>query len=117
MECRKTVIQDYPYKIFLNNNNEELLKLVDIRKPIIFSIYGIDDKTTEDGRSDIIMVIKYDPTTKKMVIVSIPRDTMVDIPGYGMNKINAAYAYGGEELTDQVIEEFIRYQIRTFQSN
>jgi LCP family protein required for cell wall assembly len=53
------------------------------------------------------MVNKYDPTTKKMVIVSIPRDTMVDIPGYGMNKINATYAYGGEELTDQVIENLL----------
>lgn len=91
----------------LNNNNEDLLKLEDIRKPVIFAIYGIDDKTTEDGRSDIIMVVKYDPTLKKMLIVSIPRDTRGDIPGYGMNKINAAYAYGQEQLINQVVENLL----------
>lgn len=91
----------------LNNNNEDLLKLVDVRKSVIFAIYGIDDKATEDGRSDIIMVVKYDPATKKMIIASIPRDTMVDIPEYGVNKINAAYAYGGDQLIDQVIENLL----------
>lgn len=91
----------------LDKNNEELLALVDTRKTVVFAIYGIDDKTTEDGRSDIIMVLKYDPESKKMIIASIPRDTRVDIPGYGMNKINAAYAYGGEKLIDQVVEDLL----------
>ncbi|WP_373484322.1 LCP family protein [Acetobacterium sp.] len=91
----------------LNKNNEDLLKFIDTRKTVVFAIYGIDDKTTEEGRSDIIMVIKYDPTVKKMVIVSIPRDLRVDVPGYGMTKINHAYAYEGEQLINQVVEELL----------
>lgn len=91
----------------LDQNNEELFKMIDTRKTVVFAIYGIDDKYTEEGRSDIIMVIKYDPSLKKMVIVSIPRDLRIDIPGYGIAKINAAFAYGGSELADQVIEELL----------
>lgn len=91
----------------LNKNNEDLLKFIDTRKTVVFAIYGIDDKTTEAGRSDIIMVIKYDPMVKKMVIVSIPRDLRVDVPGYGMTKINHAYAYEGEQLINQVVEELL----------
>ncbi len=91
----------------LNENNEELIKLNDTRKAVIFAVYGIDDHTTEDGRSDIIMVIKYDPTIKKMIIVSLPRDLRVDVPGYGMTKINHAYAYEGEQLINQVVEDLL----------
>lgn len=91
----------------LNQNNEDLINLTDTRKTVIFAIYGIDDKTTEEGRSDIIMVIKYDPAIKKMVIVSIPRDLRVDVPGYGLTKINHAYAYEGEQLINQVVEELL----------
>ena len=91
----------------LNENNADLINLTDTRKTVVFAIYGIDDKTTEAGRSDIIMVIKYDPMIKKMVIVSIPRDLRVDVPGYGMTKINHAYAYEGEQLINQVVEELL----------
>jgi len=91
----------------LGQNNEELNKIIDTRKTVVFAIYGIDDKYTEEGRSDIIMVIKYDPSAKKMVMVSIPRDLRIDIPGYGIGKINAAYAYGGSDLADQVIDELL----------
>lgn len=92
----------------LNDNNEELFKVIDTRKTVVFAIYGTDERSTEEtGRSDIIMVVKYDPTTKKMVIASLPRDLRVDIPGYGLDKINHAYAYGGKELIDQTIEELL----------
>ncbi|WP_296559609.1 LCP family protein [uncultured Acetobacterium sp.] len=91
----------------LNKNNEDLLKLVDTRKQVVFALYGTDEKTEETGRSDIIMVIKYDPTEKKLIMVSLPRDTRVNVPGYGMDKINHAYAYGGRILSDQTIEALL----------
>lgn len=94
-------------KDVINENNEELFKMIDIRKTVVFAIYGIDDKTTEEGRSDIIMVVKYDPALKKLVIVSLPRDLRVNVPGYGETKINHAYAYGKTELINQVIEELL----------
>src|SRR4029078_13086957 len=39
--------------------------------------------------------------------LSIPRDTVVDIPGHGRNKINAAYAIGGAALTVQTIKQYL----------
>src|SRR3712207_68291 len=39
--------------------------------------------------------------------LSIPRDTVVDIPGHGRDKINAAYAYGGPALTIRTIKQYL----------
>nr|WP_320025670.1 LCP family protein [uncultured Acetobacterium sp.] len=91
----------------LNKNNEELLQLVDTRKTIIFALYGTDERSDETGRSDIIIVVMYDPVQQKMVMASLPRDLRVNIPGYGLDKINHAYAYGGRALVDQTIEELL----------
>lgn len=91
----------------LDKNNEELLNLVDTRKTVIFALYGTDERSDETGRSDIIMVVMYDPSSKKMVMASLPRDLRVNVPGYGLDKINHAFAYGGKELSDQTIEELL----------
>lgn len=91
----------------LDKNNEELLSLVDTRKTVVFALYGTDERSDETGRSDIIMVVMYDPSLKKMIMASLPRDLRVNVPGYGLDKINHAYAYGGRELSDQTIEELL----------
>lgn len=95
----------------LNQNNEELINEVDTRKTAIFGLYGTDERTDDIGRGDIIMVVKYNPKTKVAVIASIPRDTRVEIPGYGLDKINHSYAFGGQELLDQTIENFLDIQL------
>jgi LCP family protein required for cell wall assembly len=51
------------------------------------------------GRSDTIMLIRLDPDQEATAVMSIPRDLKVLIPGHGTDKINAAYAIGGPELT------------------
>jgi LCP family protein required for cell wall assembly len=56
------------------------------------------------GRSDSIVVIRTDPDEHRIVLLSIPRDLRVDIPGYGAQKINAAYAYGGAPLAIKTVE-------------
>ena len=43
--------------------------------------------------------------------LSIPRDTVANIPGHGQDKINAAYAYGGPALTIKTVEEFTGVKI------
>jgi LCP family protein required for cell wall assembly len=55
-------------------------------------------------RTDTIMLV-YRPTTGKPVLVSLPRDSYVAVPGHGMNKINAAYAIGGPDLLVQTVEQ------------
>jgi LCP family protein required for cell wall assembly len=54
--------------------------------------------------TDSIMIVSIDPTNKTAFLLSIPRDTWVDIPGYGYSKINAAYEDGGMNLLSQVIQ-------------
>ena len=54
------------------------------------------------GRTDTIMLLHTG--SGPSVLMSIPRDSLVKIPGYGRTKINAAYAYGGPKLLVQTIE-------------
>jgi LCP family protein required for cell wall assembly len=57
------------------------------------------------SRSDTIMLMRTGGG--KSAKLSIPRDTIVDIPGHGRTKINAAYAYGGVGLTIQTIKQYL----------
>jgi LCP family protein required for cell wall assembly len=77
--------------------------------PVTILLLGRDtrDAETEQGRTDTIMLLHIDPTAKSASLLSIPRDTLVDIPGYGQDKINAAYAYGGEELMIKTVSIFL----------
>lgn len=65
---------------------------------------GSDTRGEERGLSDTIMIAQYDQDSSEMKLVSLMRDTYVEIPGYGMQKINAAFSYGGPELLRQTIK-------------
>jgi LCP family protein required for cell wall assembly len=56
------------------------------------------------GRSDSIMLVHLNAKRNKAYIISFPRDMYVQIPGYGRNKINAAYAFGGTKLIVTTLE-------------
>lgn len=55
------------------------------------------------GRTDTIMLLHI-PTTGQARLVSLPRDSYVTIPGYGDDKINAAFTYGGPKLLTSTVE-------------
>ena len=58
---------------------------------------GSDSRDAKDagaGRSDSLMVMHLSADRKDAYLISFPRDMYVDIPGYGKNKINAAYSFG-----------------------
>ena len=61
------------------------------------------------SRSDSIMLMRVGGG--KNATLSIPRDTVVDIPGHGRNKINAAYAIGGPSLAIKTIESYLGIKI------
>jgi LCP family protein required for cell wall assembly len=63
------------------------------------------------GNTDSITILSIDKNTKKVSLLSIPRDSKVDIPGHGMDKINAAYGYGGINLTTTTVEKFLNIHI------
>ncbi|WP_232320312.1 LCP family protein [Rhodococcus sp. WMMA185] len=60
---------------------------------------------TGGGRTDTIMIVHVPSGSGPATMVSIPRDSYVPIPGYGQDKINAAFAFGGPQLLVQTVEE------------
>ena len=56
-------------------------------------------------RSDTILVLHIPSGGGKPVLISIPRDSYVKIPGYGYNKINAAYSFGGPKLMAETVQD------------
>ena len=69
------------------------------------------DKDAFNGRSDTIMLARLDPYRNSLDVLSIPRDTQVNIPGYGVQKINAANAYGGPQLAERTISSMLELPI------
>ena len=56
------------------------------------------------GRTDTIMLLHVPAGGGPTVLISVPRDSYVSIPGHGKNKINAAYAFGGPQLLVRTVE-------------
>lgn len=64
-----------------------------------------------ESRSDTMMLLRLDPKQQATAVMSVPRDLVVDIPGYGREKINAAYSYGGLDLTTRTLKELLDIKI------
>ncbi len=60
-----------------------------------------------EGRSDTMLLLRFDPQLQKLTVLSIPRDTQTTIPGYGTMKINAANAHGGPALTAKAVSHLL----------
>lgn len=60
-----------------------------------------------DARSDTMMLVRLDPKQQATAVMSIPRDLVTDIPGYGTQKINAAYSYGGLNLVLETVRQVL----------
>ncbi|BCL34736.1 hypothetical protein NSMS1_11830 [Nostoc sp. MS1] len=60
-----------------------------------------------DGLSDVMLLVKFDPETKKVTMLSIPRDTRTEIEGHGVKKINAANVEGGPALTATTVSNLL----------
>lgn len=80
-------------------------------EPFSVLLLGIDSGDLgrdEQGRSDTVMVATVSPEENKSTLVSIPRDTYVDIVGEGkQDKINHAYAFGGASMAMDTVSEFL----------
>jgi len=63
------------------------------------------------GRSDTMMVLHIAADRRSVSVMSILRDSWVDVPGHGMAKINAAYSWGGVPLTVQTVEGLLGLHI------
>lgn len=83
-------------------------------KPVTFLLFGLDSGEwvggtyrEGTGRADTIVLVQADPLSQKAALLSIPRDTLVEIPGRpGDDKINHAYAFGQAPLLVETVEHF-----------
>ena len=83
-------------------------------KPVTFLLFGLDSGEwvggtyrEGTGRADTIVLVQADPLSQKAALLSIPRDTLVEIPGRpGDDKINHAYAFGQAPLLVETVERF-----------
>ena len=81
-------------------------------EPVTILLLGVDVSINGASRTDTLILVNIDPVSKSAAMLSIPRDLKVVIPGYGINKINAAFALGefnkvqggGAGLTIRTIE-------------
>lgn len=87
----------------------------EVNEPFYMLLLGIDrsegrsEKYGEADsayRTDTIILARIDPINKKITLVSIHRDTLVDLGQYGVDKINAAFPNGGPAFITEVVSEF-----------
>ncbi|HYJ00420.1 MAG TPA: LCP family protein [Thermoleophilaceae bacterium] len=91
----------------------EALAETDPGEPQTILLLGSDkrpDNATDGGagtgaRSDTIILVRLDPDKQATALMSLPRDLKVEIPGHGVDKINAAYTLGGPKLTLQTVKQ------------
>lgn len=84
-----------------------------ISRPVNILVMGIDqvpeakERSPEifSGRSDTMLLVRLNPEDHRVNVLSIPRDTQVDIPGLGTEKINYANVEGGANLALQVVSQ------------
>jgi LCP family protein required for cell wall assembly len=82
------------------------------RERVNILLLGADARTPEhNGFTDSITIFSIDKKTNELSMLSIPRDTMVEIPGRGVAKINSAYAYGDIDTTKTTVENFLNVKI------
>jgi LCP family protein required for cell wall assembly len=66
-------------------------------RPLTLLLLGIDRREDEPARTDTMILLRVDPVAKRAALLTIPRDLKVIVPGYGVHKVNAAFAIGEAE--------------------
>lgn len=102
----------------LYNDVSDRISKSEFESIVNIALFGSDSRdvnNSSSGRADCIMIASINPTKKTMKLISIPRDSYVNVPNYGYTKMNHAYAYGymyevGEAAGEQLA-------IKTINSN
>ncbi len=103
-KMKRTTLDDNNLEISdkFKNNQAYTSKYSDV---VNIALFGLDEEVDHIQRSDAIMIGTLDPINNKIKITSLMRDTYANIPGYGYDKLNHAYAYGGPELSIRTINK------------
>ncbi|MEG1425208.1 MAG: LCP family protein [Raoultibacter sp.] len=104
-----------------NKSAEEVRAIQDVtvptknfKDPFYMMLIGSDKRAGDEAggqRSDTNIVVRVDPSRSIVTMISIPRDTKIDIDGEGTNKFNAAYNYGGAAATIREASQLLGVKI------
>lgn len=87
----------------ISSNDSEFKEVEGITNVLLI---GVDARDLDEPcRSDSMIIATLDNNNKKVKLTSLFRDTLVDIPGHGEAKLNAAYMLGGPELLMKTVKE------------
>jgi LCP family protein required for cell wall assembly len=100
---------------------KQLLADVAPGKPQTILVIGDDRRKAEalskhppPTRSDTMILVRLDPHQRATALMSLPRDLVVDIPGHGRQKLNAAFAYGEDRLTLRTVRNLLNIPIHHY---
>ncbi|CCO07629.1 LCP family protein [Desulforamulus hydrothermalis] len=83
-----------------------------LKKRMNFLLMGIDARQGETRtRTDSLILVSVDKEHNRIAMISLPRDTRVEIPGHGYDKINSANVFGGPELVMQTVSDLTGVKI------
>ncbi len=115
------VIADLTKDLNYNDlDDDELEEIVPISEGIVnIALFGIDSRSTKEdqkfeGLSDSIMILSINTDTGKINIISVMRDSLVEIPGKKVNKINSAYSLGGAALAIKTLNHNFNLDIKEY---
>ena len=99
------------HPVTLRLDKIESAKHVDFDSDTVwFLVLGSDARPGEgvtDGRADAIQLVGINGRTQSAVGIGIPRDSWVELPGHGMDRINAGLPVGGPELMARAVEDLV----------
>lgn len=99
--------------ILSDDTNEQVI--IENKEPFSILLLGVDERPGDIGRADTIMVATVNPTSDDIKLVSIPRDTLIQLPDtQEADKINATYAYGGIPYTIETVEDYLEIPIQYY---
>lgn len=110
LQAKTDILEDQAWNSLLNQK---------LSRPVNILVMGIDRvldaKTSDDlfkGRSDTMLLVRFDPRDNTVKMLSIPRDSRVRIPGHGFNKINDANVLGGPALATRVVSRTLGNEVQ-----
>lgn len=112
----------YVYLLNFSSNSSKLpspniSKQVEKDEPVNILVMGVDignpENSAEPKRTDTIILLHYNPVNQKAEMISIPRDTLIQINGKNQ-KINAAHAFGGVNLLVEEVEELLSIDVNYY---
>ncbi|RNB84194.1 LytR family transcriptional regulator [Brevibacillus nitrificans] len=85
-------------------------------KPFLMLLLGVDSRDGESARSDTIMLAAIHPAKQGAYLLSIPRDSYMELSGKGYDKVNHAMAFGGPKMVKESLEKFLQVKIDRYMS-